>query len=120
MSSFYCTIVDALGSKRNKTDPLPSRNFLSSLRDKNINRNLQRYAKSISDNLGALVGIGIIIIVAHSFLTLCEPRDCVHRTLQARILDWVAIPLSRGSSQPRDQTRLLHADSLAAEPPRKP
>ena len=30
----------------------------------------------------------------------------VHRILQARILDWVAIPFSRGSSQPRDQTQV--------------
>ena len=91
-----------LGAKRNKTDPLPSRNSPSSIRD--INGNLQSYAKSISENLGALVGIRIIIIVAQSFLTLCEPMDTVHRILQARILDWVAIPFSRGSSQPRDWT----------------
>ena len=30
----------------------------------------------------------------------------VHRILQARILEWVAIPFSRGSSQPRDQTQV--------------
>ena len=104
MSSFYRTIVDTLGAKRSKTEPLPSRNSLSSVRDKNIHRNLQSYAKSIADNLGAFVGVGIIIIVAQSFPTLCEPMGCVHRILKARILDWVAIPLSRGSSQPRDQT----------------
>ena len=40
----------------------------------------------------------------------CDPMDCslpgssVHRILQARMLEWVAIPFSRGSSQPRDQT----------------
>ena len=39
---------------------------------------------------------------------LCDPMDCsrpgspVHGILQARILDWVAVPFSRGSSQPRD------------------
>ena len=39
-------------------------------------------------------------------LTLCDPMDCrlpgssVHGILQARILEWVAIPFSRGSSQP--------------------
>ena len=32
------------------------------------------------------------------------PDSCVHEILQARILEWVAIPFSRGSSQPRDQT----------------
>ena len=42
--------------------------------------------------------------------------------LQARILEWVAIPFSRESSQPRDRTRVsaLQADSLPAEPPGKP
>ena len=38
---------------------------------------------------------------------LCDPLDyTVHGTLQARILKWVAIPFSRGSSQPRDQTQV--------------
>ena len=32
----------------------------------------------------------------------------VHRNLQARILEWVAFPFSRGSSQPRDQTHISH------------
>ena len=42
--------------------------------------------------------------------TLCDPMDCslpgssVHGILQARILEWVVIPFSRGSSQPRDRT----------------
>ena len=41
-----------------------------------------------------------------SCLTLCNPMDCiVHGILQARILEWVAVPLSRGSSQPRDWTQ---------------
>ena len=41
--------------------------------------------------------------VAQSCLTLCDPVDyTVHGILQARILEWVAFPFSRGSSQPRD------------------
>ena len=40
-------------------------------------------------------------------LTLCDPLDyTVHGILQARILEWVAFPFSRGSSQPRDQTQV--------------
>ena len=36
-------------------------------------------------------------------LTLCDPMDyIVHEILQARILEWVAVLFSRGSSQPRD------------------
>ena len=34
------------------------------------------------------------------------PGFSVHGLLQARILEWVAIPFSRGSSRPRDQTRV--------------
>ena len=38
---------------------------------------------------------------------LCDPMDyIVHGILQARILEWVAAPFSRGSSQPRDQTQV--------------
>ena len=47
-----------------------------------------------------------------SFPTLCETMNCslpassVHGSLQARILEWVATPSSRGSSQPRDRTQV--------------
>ena len=50
------------------------------------------------------------VSVAQSCLTLCNPMNCslpgssVHGILQARILKWVAIPFSKGSSWPRDQT----------------
>ena len=47
--------------------------------------------------------------VAQSCLTLCYPIDyTIHGVLQARILEWVAIPFSRGSSQPMDQTQVSH------------
>ena len=55
--------------------------------------------------------------------TLCDLMDyTVHGILQARILEWVAIPYSRRSSQPRDQTQssALQTDSLPSEPPGKP
>ena len=53
------------------------------------------------------------------------PESAVHGILQARILEWVAMPSSRGSSQPRGQTnvsRLLQwqAGSLLLAPPGKP
>ena len=45
--------------------------------------------------------------ITQSCLTLCNSMDCtVHGILQARILEWVAIPFSKGSSQPRDQTQV--------------
>ena len=41
--------------------------------------------------------------------TLYDPMDyTVHGILQARILEWVAFPFSRGSSQPRDQIQVSH------------
>ena len=45
---------------------------------------------------------------------LCNPTDCslpvssVHGILQARILEWVAVPFCRGFSQPRDWTQVSH------------
>ena len=45
--------------------------------------------------------------VAQSCPTLCDPMDCiVHGILQAKILEWVAYPFSRGSSQPRNRTQV--------------
>ena len=47
--------------------------------------------------------------VSQSCPTLCSPiHYTVHGILQARILEWVAFPFSRGSSQPRDQTRVSY------------
>ena len=49
------------------------------------------------------------VLVTQSCPTLCSPMDCsppgssVQGILQARILEWAAIPFSRGSSLPRDQ-----------------
>ena len=45
--------------------------------------------------------------VAQPCPTLCDPMDyTVHGILQARILEWVAFPFSRGSSPPRDRTQV--------------
>ena len=59
------------------------------------------------DSAGLVVKVKVK--VAQSCLTLCNPMDyTVHAILQARILEWVAIPFSRGSSQPRDRTQVFH------------
>ena len=61
--------------------------------------------------------------VAQSCPTLCDPMDyIVHGILQARILEWVTVPFSRGSSQLRDWTQIScsTADSLPAESTGKP
>ena len=52
------------------------------------------------------------VLVIKSCPTLCDPMDCrppgssVHGVLQARMMEWVAISFSRGSFQPKDQTRV--------------
>ena len=50
------------------------------------------------------------------------PGSSVCGILQARTLEWIAIPFSRGSSQPRDWTWVscMQAESLPSEPPGKP
>ena len=47
------------------------------------------------------------VSIAQSCLTL-QPHGLVHGIFQARILEWVAFPFSRGSSQARDQTQVSH------------
>ena len=54
-----------------------------------------------------------------SYPTLCNPMDCslqgscVHGILQARILEWIAMPCSRGSSQSKDQTHVSLVQPLS-------
>ena len=67
------------------------------------------------------------VLVPQSYLTLCDSMDCsppgssVHEILQARILEWVAIPLSLGSSDPAIEPRspALQVDSSPSELPGK-
>ena len=62
----------------------------------------------------------VCVLVAQSCLTLCNTMDCsppgssVHGILQAGILEWVAIPFSRGSPQPREGSNpgLLHSRQI--------
>ena len=59
------------------------------------------------------LGACVCAKLLQSCSTLCDPMDysppgfSVHGILQARILDWVAVP-SRGSSWPRDQTHICY------------
>ena len=66
-----------------------------------------------------------------SWLTLWDPMGCslsgssFHGILQARILEWVAMPCSRGSSWPRDQTHVSYVSCIGRQilplaPPGKP
>ena len=55
--------------------------------------------------------------VAQSYQTLFDPMDyTIHGILPARILEWVAVSFSRGSSQPRDQTGFLHCRWITGKP----
>ena len=62
--------------------------------------------------------IKVKVLIALSCPTLCSPMDCslpgssVHGTLQARILKWVAISSSRGSSWQRDWTHVFCVSCL--------
>ena len=66
----------------------------------------------------------VLVLGTQSCLTLCDPMDCsppgssVCEILQARILEWVAISFSRGSSGPGIEPRspALQADALPTEP----
>ena len=55
-----------------------------------------------------------VCLVTQSCLTVCDPMDCsppgssVQGVLQARILEWVVMPSSKGSSQPGNQTQIFH------------
>ena len=56
-----------------------------------------------------------------SIMSLCNPMDCsppgssVHGTLQARTLEWVAVPFSRGSSWPGDGTRMSQVSCIGRQ-----
>ena len=68
------------------------------------------------------------VLDAQSCPTFCDPMDCnlpgssVHGILQARVLEWIAIPFSRGSPDPGIEpgSPALQAASLRSEPPGNP
>ena len=72
-------------------------------------------------NWGSLTVVSIVCMYVcvcvqplQSCLTLCNAMSCsppgssAHGVLQARILEWIAMPSSRGSSQPRDRTHISY------------
>ena len=85
--------------------------------------------RSLETSSFCFLSLGAVLcLVAQSCLTLCDPMDCslpgssVCGILQARILEWVAMPSSRGSSVPGIEPRspALQAETLLSEPPGKP
>ena len=72
------------------------RNGMDLTEAEDIKEKWQEYTENESESESCSVGSDF-----------CDPVDyTVHGTLQARILEWVAFPFTRGSSQPRDQTQV--------------
>ena len=84
------------------------------------------YAYTWEKNLLSCLFLKVEVFVTQLCPILCDPMDplgsSVCGILQARVLEWVAIPFSRGSSQPRDRTRIsgIEGRFLPSEPPGKP
>ena len=61
----------------------------------------------------------LMCMLSHLSPTLCDPTGCsppgssVHGILQARILEWVAMPSSRGSSPPRDRIHISYVSCIS-------
>ena len=68
-----------------------------------------------------MLPLKVKLLVAQWFLTLCDlmdrslPGSSVHGILQARILEWVAMPSSKGSSQPRDRTQVSYISCISKQ-----
>ena len=91
---------------------LPSpRIKVRSFRGKGSRNRIRQVERKVADyrDLGThtMVGGGVKVKAAPSCLTLCGPMYyTVYGILQARILEWVAFPFSKGSSHPRNQTQV--------------
>ena len=90
-------MVNGLEQKRVVARHLVSRRLMENLKGTGEERDPRRnFYVCNTGNWGCAVKVK----VAELCLTLCNPMDC--GILQARILEWVAFPFSRGSFQPRD------------------
>ena len=100
-----------------------------------INRDFVKWFQLFDSTFfGRIYGV-IMMVCMHAkllqlCLVLCNPMDCspsgslVHGILQARLLMWIAMPSSRGSSWPRDRTCIPYSSCIAgwfftSEPPGK-
>ena len=77
-----------------------------------LSKIIHKYQKRVVWIFPKHLNMKVKVLVAQSSLTICNPMNCslpgssVHGTSQARILEWGAIPFSRGSSRPRDRTHV--------------
>ena len=97
---------------------------LQSMGSQRVRHNSTHHAFTVIYRKYSIVGMILFILslycclVTESCLTLCNPMDCrlpgssVHGISQAGILEWFGISFSRGSSQPRDSTHVLHCRQI--------
>ena len=90
--------------------------------------NKMKGACTVIINLSSFSSYKLLLLFSHYVQQFCDRIDCsppgssVHGIFQVRILEWVAIPFSRGSFQPKDQTEVscIAGRFLPSEPPGKP
>ena len=84
-----------------------------------------KHIENSKNNIRNFQWTSVLCLVAQLCLTLCDPMDCILPAssvlgdFPGKSTGVVALPYSRESSQPRDQTHVptLQADSLLSEPP---
>ena len=82
---------------------------------------MHTYSWFTSSYAAANTTVRYVCSVAQSCPTLCglmgysPPGSSAHRIFQARILEWVAMPFSRGSSKPRDQTHVSYVSCIGRQ-----
>ena len=118
--------LQSMGSQRDTTERLHFHFSLSCIGEWNGGSSILAWRIPGTGEPGGLPSIGlhrvehdwsnlaaaaaVVVLVTQSCLTLCDPMNCnppgfsVHGILQARILEWIAIPFFRGSSRLRDRT----------------
>ena len=77
--------------------------------------------KPLDNGVFVNVSRGVCAKLLQSCLTLCDamdyslPGSSVHGILQTRILEWVAMPSSKGSSLPRDRTHISYVSYIGRQ-----
>ena len=91
-------------------------NVLLNLKNEQSKKNIQYVAIAKKNKFGSLSHVQLFVIL---WTVSNPPGSSVHGILQARVLEWVAIPFCRRSSQTRNwvQSPALQVDSLPSELP---
>ena len=64
-------------------------------------------AFTVPNTVCVCVCVCVLVTQSYDHMDCSSPGSSVHGILQARILEWIAIPISRGFSQPRDRTKVF-------------